>query len=115
METRDDFELAKQRARKMEESVPRVVAARYIRKAGRIVLELSSRVIVSFSPGDVEGLEGAKPSQLDPIEISPSGFGIHFPAVDADVYLPGILAGFLGSKRWMASRLGRIGPVHEQG
>jgi hypothetical protein len=109
METGDDFELANQRAREMEESVPRVVAASYFRKSGRIVLELSSKVIVSFSPGDVEGLEGAKPSQLDAIEISPSGFGIHFPAVDADLYVPGILEGFLGSKKWMASRLGRIG------
>jgi len=89
--------------------VPRAVAAHYDRKTGRIVVELSSKVIVSFSPSDVEGLEDAKPSQLDAIEISPSGFGIHFPAVDADLYLPAILEGFLGSKRWMASRLGQIG------
>jgi hypothetical protein len=66
-------------------------------------------VIVSFSPSDVEGLEDAKPSQLSAIEISPSGFGIYFPAVDADLYVPGILEGFLGSKRWMAARLGQIG------
>jgi hypothetical protein len=29
--------------------------------------------------------------------------------VDADLYVPAILEGFLGSKKWMASRLGRIG------
>jgi hypothetical protein len=74
---------------------------------GRIVVELSSKVILSFSPGDVEGLEDAKPSQLSAIEISPSGFGIHFPAVDADLYVPGIVEGFLGSKKWAASRLGQ--------
>lgn len=82
---------------------------RYDRKTGRIVIQLSSRLIVSFSPGDVEGLEDARPSQLSEIEISPSGFGIHFPAVDADLYVPGLLNGFLGSKKWMASRLGQIG------
>ena len=109
MASRDDFELAKERAREMERSVPRAVAAHYVRKTGRIVVELSSKVIVSFSPGDVEGLEDAKPSQLSAIEISPSGFGIHFPAVDADLYVPGILEGLLGSRRWMASRLGQIG------
>jgi hypothetical protein len=64
---------------------------------------------VSFSPSDVEGLEDARPSQLNEIEISPSGFGIHFPAVDADLYVPGLLEGFLGSKAWMASRLGQLG------
>jgi len=109
MASRDDFELANQRAKAVEGSVPRVVAAHYDRKARRIVIHLSSKLIVSFSPGDVEGLEDAKPSQLDEIEISPSGFGIHFPAVDADLYVPGLLEGILGSKRWMASRLGQIG------
>jgi len=89
--------------------VGRAVTAHYDRKTGRIVVELSSKVIVAFSPGDAEGLESAKPSRLEAIEISPSGFGIHFPAVDADLYVPGIIEGFLGSKTWMASRLGRIG------
>ena len=72
-------------------------------------MQLSSKLIVNFSPGDGEGLEGAQPSHLREIEISPSGFGIHFPAVDADLYVPGLLEGFLGSKKWMASRLGQIG------
>jgi hypothetical protein len=47
--------------------------------------------------------------RLDEIEISPSGFGIHFPKLDADLYMPGLLEGFLGSKKWMASRLGQAG------
>jgi hypothetical protein len=109
MALRDDFELANQRAKDLERSVPRVVAAHYDRKTGRVVIQLSSKLIVSFSPGDVEGLEDAKAAQLSEIEISPSGFGIHFPAVDADLYVPGLLDGILGSKRWMASRLGHIG------
>jgi hypothetical protein len=79
------------------------------------VVELSSNVIVSFSPSDVEGLEDAKPSQLSAIEISPSGFGIYFPAVDADLYVPGILEGFLGSKTWMVARLGQIGGLSRSG
>jgi hypothetical protein len=109
MALHDDFELANECARELETSVPRAVAAHYDRKTGRIVVELSPKVIVSFLPGDVEGLENAKPSQLSAIEISPSGFGLHFPSVDADLYVPGILEGLLGSKRWMASRLGQIG------
>ena len=43
------------------------------------------------------------------IEISPSGLGIHFPRVDADIYLPALLETMLGSKRWMAADVGRIG------
>jgi hypothetical protein len=97
MASLDNFELANQRARNLVSGVPRVVCARYHRNIGRIVIQLSSKLIVSFSPRDVEGLEDAKPAQLKEIKISPSGFGIHFPAVDADSYVPGLLEGFLGS------------------
>jgi hypothetical protein len=109
MASRDDFEQASQRARDLKARVPHAVSAHYDRKTRRIVIELSSKLIVSFSPNDVEGIEHATPSQLNEIEISPSGFGIRFPAVDADLYVTALLEGFLGSKTWMASRLGHIG------
>ena len=109
MASRDNFEEANQRAKDLQARIPRAVSAHYVPKTGRIAIHLSSKLIVSFLPGDVEGLEGARPSQLNKIEISPSGFGIHFPALDADLYVPGLLEGFLGSKTWMASRLGQIG------
>jgi Protein of unknown function (DUF2442) len=90
-------------------TVPKAITARYYRATGRIVLHLSSKLDVSFLSHDVRGLENVKPSQLSEIEISPSGLGIHFPKLDADLYLPSLLEGFLGSRRWMASRLGRVG------
>jgi len=105
----DNFEMANRRAKEMQAGIPRAVAAHYDRDTGRIVIHLSSKLDVSFSPHDAQGLENAKPWQLEEIEISPSGFGIHFPKLDADIYLPGLLEGFLGSKKWMASRLGQVG------
>ena len=105
----DNFELANRRGKRVQASVPKAISARYDRATGRIVIHLNSRLEVSFSPHDAQGLENAKPSQLDEIEISPSGLGIHFPKLDADLYLPSLLEGFLGSRRWMAARLGRVG------
>lgn len=105
----DNFELASRRAKELQAAMPKAIAAHYDRENGRIVIRLSSKLDVSFSPYDAQGLENAKPSQLEEIEITPSGFGIHFPKLDADLYLPGLLEGFLGSKRWMASRLGQVG------
>ena len=89
--------------------IHKAVSAQYDRGSGQIVIHLSSKLIVSFSPRDAQGLEHAAPSQLEAIEISPSGFGIHFPKLDADLYLPSLLEGFLGSKKWMAARLGQAG------
>src|SRR5271168_2581793 len=104
-----NIEQANRRASELQAHAPRAVSARYDTRTGRIVIHLSSRLIVSFAPEDAQGLENARPSQLSAVEISPSGFGLHFPAVDADLYIPGLLEGLLGSKSWMASRLGQIG------
>lgn len=109
MESYDNFEMANQKAQKLQASLPRAVSAHYDRRIGRVVIRLNSRFDVTFSPRDAEGLESATPAQLEPIEISPSGFGIHFPKLDADIYLPALLEGFLGSRKWMASRMGAVG------
>jgi hypothetical protein len=105
----DNLERANHRGRELQADIPRALSARYDAKSGQVVIDLSSRVTLSFSPRDAQGLANARPSQLDEIEISPSGFGIYFPKLDADLYLPGLLEGFLGSKKWMAARLGQIG------
>ncbi|HEY4365149.1 MAG TPA: DUF2442 domain-containing protein [Bryobacteraceae bacterium] len=106
---RTSFTEAKRRVKDLEARMPHVISAHYDRKVGRVVIQLSSKLILSFSPDDAEGLEGAQAAQLKEIEISPSGFGLHFPGVDADLYVPGLLEGFLGSKAWMAARLGQTG------
>jgi hypothetical protein len=109
MAPHDEFDLANTRGQRMRATEPRAISAHYDRKSRQIVVHLSSKLTVSFRPNDAQGLERARASQLEEIEISPSGFGIHFPRLDADIYIPGLLEGFLGSKKWMASRLGRIG------
>jgi hypothetical protein len=109
MEQPDQFERANRRGRELRTALPHAVSARYDRRIGRIMIHLSTGLDVAFSPRDAEGLEDATAAQLNAIEISPSGFGIHFPRLDADLYLPALLEGFLGSRKWMASRLGALG------
>jgi hypothetical protein len=100
---------ASNRANELQTSQPRAISASYNRRANRIVIQLNTRLEIAFAPQDAEGLESALPSQLELIEISPSGFGIHFPKLDADIYIPAMLEGFLGSRNWMASRMGIAG------
>src|SRR4029453_11547131 len=88
---------------------PTATAARYDRRSGRVVIELRSGLDIALKPQQAQGLEHATAEQLRTIDISPSGLGLHFPALDADLYLPGLLQGFLGSRRWMAGQLGKTG------
>ena len=106
--TNETFEAANRRGQVMKARFPAAVAVRYDPHLARVVVSLSSGLDLAFSPQDAQGLENATPDDLAGAEISPDGFGIHFPRIDADLYIPGLLQGFLGSKRWMAE-LGKRG------
>lgn len=104
-----EIEAANKRAASRLAKTPTAIRARYNRRIGCLVIDLSTGFSIAFKPHKAQGLEEAKPEQLNKIEISPSGFSIHFPDLDADLYLPGLLEGVFGSRRWMASQLGKIG------
>lgn len=107
--TSREFKQANARSKALKASTPAATSARFDRKSGNIIVTLSSGVGIFFSANDAQGLEGSTPAQLSQIEITPSGFGLHFPKIDADLYVPAILEGFLGSRKWMAARLGAQG------
>jgi hypothetical protein len=109
MVTREQLKRANARAARREGTGPRAVAARYDRRSDRVVVSLSSGIDIAFSPQAAQGLDKAKAAELAAIEISPSGLGLHFPKLDADLFLPPLLEGFLGSKRWMAAHMGARG------
>lgn len=86
-----------------------VVAARYNRRTARIVLDFDNGVQLAIPSALVEGLAGEAAADLSEIEISPAGLGLHWPRLDADMYVPALLQGQFGSKSWMAAQLGAAG------
>jgi hypothetical protein len=43
------------------------------------------------------------------MKVTGAGTGIVFPQLDADLYVPGLVEGVLGTRKWMAARLGAAG------
>ncbi len=109
MVTKTDVELANKRGTARLAASPIVKGAHYDRRNDYVVIDLNTGLSIIFRPRSAQGFEQATPRQLSQIEISPSGLGLHFPAIDADLYLPGLLKGLLGSRRWMAAELGKAG------
>lgn len=103
------FEAANRRAATKKAAFPAVVSVRYDRRVARVVIVLASGLELAFSPRQAQGLENARPADLIEAEITPSGLGVYFPRLDVDLYIPALLEGFLGSKRWMAAQIGKIG------
>ncbi len=106
--TTEQFEAAKARG-KARLRGPRAESAHYDAGRNRVIIRLTTGVEIGFAPRNVEGLEGASAADLKMIEIEAFGLGIHFPRIDADLYVPALLEGLLGSKRWMAAQLGAAG------
>jgi hypothetical protein len=109
MDEHEKFLEANRRGQEMLATIPHALSARYDRRIGRVVVGLSNGLEISFSPRNAQGLETATWEQLREVEIDPPGFGLHFPALDADLYVPALLEGVFGSKRWMAARQEELG------
>lgn len=109
MAKNDEMKRADEAARDRLAHFPRVLAVRYSRELDRLVIDLSTGIGLLIDFRDVEGLEDARPDDLKHVEISPSGFGLHFPSLDADVYVPSLLEGRMGSAAYMAAKLGAAG------
>ena len=104
-----DIARAEETARADMAAGPRAVAARYDRRRSRVIVRLDNGLEMAFPPGLAEGLDTGSTVELANIEITPTGLGLHWPDLDADLYLPALLKGVFGSPRWMAGLMGRKG------
>jgi len=96
-----EFQQAKKRLSVLHEA-GYAVSAHYDRRAARIVVNLSTGIELAFPVRLAEGLAGASATDLAEIEISSAGLGLHWPRLDADIYVPALLQGVIGSKHWTA-------------
>jgi hypothetical protein len=89
---------------------PRVTDVEYRPERGLnlLVLHLSDGHRHLVPVEDVEGLRSATKEEIGEVEILGRGTGLHWPALDLDLYVPNLLKGVYGTQRWMAE-MGRRG------
>jgi hypothetical protein len=75
---------------------PHIVTARFDTKSHNVVVHLSNNAWFGFPSEIAQGLQNATVEQLKKIEISPSGFGLHFPLLDAQFDITALLQGHYG-------------------
>jgi hypothetical protein len=89
----------------------RADAAHYDSRKKLIVLELSNGSTFSFPPNLAQGLAQAQPTDLADIEVTPLGVGLHWPMLNADLTVEGLLLGMFGSRSWMRAHAAKAGSV----
>ncbi len=80
---------------------PRALKAWYHEDTGRMYIGLNNGVDFSFPTELAQGLKGASATALSQVELLPFGTGLHWPLLDADLSVAGLLAGVFGSQAWM--------------
>jgi len=101
------IDAALERGRTARLHEPRAATARYDRGSGRMIVELTNGCTFAFPPKLAQGLEAATEAQLSEVEILGAGSGLHWEALDADLSIPGLLAGLFGTKAHLARQAGR--------
>lgn len=103
-----EIDRALERAKEFEEADPRVVRAEYRAETDHVNLHFSDGLIVSIPRDHLQGLGKANRAELAKIEIVGNGTGLHWPLLDVDHYVLGLLQHRFGTKRW-AAEIGRKG------
>jgi len=109
-ELRYEINQARQVGDRLEQTEPRAVKAWYDCDRQRVFIELRTGIVMGFPDQWLQGLVEATPEQLIAVEVTPSGYGLHWEDLDVDLAVPQLVAGIYGTQVWM-SKLQRSGIV----
>jgi hypothetical protein len=93
---------------KLLDGEPLAKTAVYIPSLKVLMVRLTNGRRLVLPIEDLQGVENATAKQLQNIEILGRGTGINFPDIDAGFYVPSLIEGVYGNRRWM-SELGKRG------
>ncbi len=102
------LEAAEARGRKVLETEPRASPRTTISATGRVTIDLVNGCAYVFPAQLVQDLHGASHEALAQIEVDGLGLNLHWPALDADLYVPALVSGIFGTRAWMTRELARV-------
>ena len=93
---------------KLLDGEPLAKQVQYVPRFKLLIVELTNGRRLALPIEDLQGLENAAAKQLQNIEMLGLGTGINFPDIDVGFYVPSLIEGVYGNRRWM-SELGKRG------
>jgi hypothetical protein len=105
---RDRFQAARTRGEARAQNASALVDARYDRASDAVLLTFRGGGSMTIPRRVIPGLEHQPASALKSMTLSPAGDALLWPALDADVYVPGLVERAFGN-RLFAAAAGRRG------
>jgi hypothetical protein len=100
---RERYAQARARGKERLEDPSSMVDARYDADADAIELKFGGGGSMTIPRRIVPGLERAARSKIESIVVSPAGDALSWPALDIDVYVPGLVERAFGTRLFAAS------------
>ena len=73
-----------------------------------MVVELANDCTFIFPAHLAEEQHGADDEALSDVKVDGAGFNLHWPAIDAELNVPALIAGVFGTRAWMANEWARM-------
>ena len=105
---RERYARARARGEARAQHPSAVVAARYEPDGDLIDLTFAGGGAMAIPRKAVPGLERATPATIESVVVSPAGDALSWPALDVDIYVPGLVERVFGT-RLFAAATGRRG------
>lgn len=106
--TDTEIDAAIANAKLYDQQRPQAVGVAYRKTDDMIVLALSTGVELAIPRKLLQGLENATPAEIADVEIDDFGSALHWKSLDIDHYVPGLIEGVFGTRKWM-SQIGKRG------
>jgi hypothetical protein len=87
---------------------PLAKSAKYWPSIKVLLVDLTNGRRLALPIEDLQGLENATAKQLQNVEVLSLGTEVNFPDIDAGFYVPSLIEGVYGNRRWMWE-LGKLG------
>lgn len=75
--------------------------ARYDAGKAELHITLTNGTSVAIPAHLIEGLRDAPPAARSRVEVAGIGYGLHWPDLDLDLSIPGLLSDLFGTRRWL--------------
>jgi hypothetical protein len=93
---------------KLHNSDPVAQTVEHVPELNLLIVGLSNGRRLVLPVEELQGLGKATHAQIQNHELLGRGTGIRFPEIDVDLYVPALIEGVYGNRRWMA-QLGKKG------
>ena len=106
--TNKEITEAVKRSKAKANQTVRATEAKYVPSLDVVVLRLTNGTRAVLPREQLQGLQDASRRQAGNFKLVGGGSGLHWPELDVDLSVEGLVSGIYGTKQWMSS-LGRMG------